>query len=83
MINTAIYCHEQWRRKMISLGRARTPSVCILDKEAWLRVRDVLRSYARPLTLYFSCEGRNMTHRDVARVEEPGNRCAKGKLSLL
>jgi len=54
--------------------RGGTPSVCILDKEAWLRVRDVLGSYVRPLTLYFSCVGLDMAHRDVARVEEPGNK---------
>jgi len=37
-------------------------------------VRDALRSYARPLTPYFSSMGRDMTHRNVARVEEPRNK---------
>ena len=37
-------------------------------------MRDVLRSYVRPLTLYFSCVGCDMTHRDVVCVEEPGNK---------
>ena len=39
-----------------------------------MHVRDVLRSYTQPLTLCFSCVGRDMTHRDVARVKEPGNK---------
>ena len=37
-------------------------------------MRDALQSHVRPLTPYFSCVGRDMKHRDVARVEEPGNK---------
>ena len=42
----------------------------------------MLRSYARPLTPYFSCVGPDITHRDVARVEEPGNK-TRAKVGLL
>jgi len=78
-VATAVHVEED---SFISGG---TLSVCILGKEAWLRVRDALRNYARPLTPYFSCVGRDMTHRvskSLGIRPEQRSRFAKGKLSL-